>query len=66
MIDTMMGLLELLRLAWISRFRMRSPYWRWRFETAFGHDPSRMPTRRQRWRAMIDYGKWVHRMRRYS
>lgn len=63
-IETIGGMWELFRLAAKTRFRMRGKYWTWRSETAFGIDPSKMPNRRQRWRAMIDYGKWVRRMRK--
>lgn len=62
--DTIGGLWELLRLGWITRFRFRGPYWRWRMETAFGSDVSRRPPRRQMIHAVLDYGRWVHRMRR--
>lgn len=44
---------------------MRSKYWRWRYETAFGTDPAKMPNRWQRIKAMLEYGRWVHRMRRF-
>jgi hypothetical protein len=63
-IDTIGGLWELLLLAWKTRFRMRSEYWKWRYETAFGTDPSKMPPRRERIRAMLDYGRWVYRIKR--
>jgi hypothetical protein len=63
-IETLGGLWELLRLALKTRCRLRGKYWRWRHETAFGSDPAKMPSRRDRWRAMLDYGRWVHRMRR--
>jgi len=64
LIELLGGLWELLRLAFKTRFRLRGPYWRWRAETAFGTDPSKLPSRWQRWRAILDYGRWVHRMRR--
>lgn len=64
LIETLCGLWELLRLAFKTRFRLRGPYWRWRYETAFGADPSKRPTRWRRLGAMLDYGRWVHRMRR--
>jgi len=63
-IDTIGGVWELILLAWKSRFRMRSVYWRWRYETAFGTDPTKMPPRLQRLRAMLDYGRWVYRIKR--
>ena len=64
--DTFGGVWELALLAIKSRLRLRSGYWKWRYETAFGTDPTRWPPLRQRIRAMIDYGKWVHRMKRRS
>jgi hypothetical protein len=64
-LETLGGLWALLMLAFKTRFRLRGPYWRWRHETAFGSDPGRMPRRAQRIRAMLEYGKWVWRMRRY-
>ena len=60
----MMGVWELCRLALKTRCRLRGKYWRWRYETAFGSEPDRYTTRWQRLRSMIEYGKWVHRMRR--
>jgi hypothetical protein len=63
-IDTLGGLWELLLLGVKTRFRLRGPYWRWRYETAFGTDASRMPTPRQRRRAMLAYGIWVYRIKR--
>jgi hypothetical protein len=64
LIETLGGLWELFLLAVGSRFRVRGPYWRWRYETAFGGDPAARPPRRQRLRAMLDYGRWVYRMKR--
>lgn len=58
------GVWELLLLAARSRFRMRGAYWRWRAETAFGTDPAARPPLRRRLRAVLDYGVWVHRMKR--
>ena len=63
-VETVGGVWELFLLAVKSRFRLRGPYWRWRFETAFGTDPSARPPRRQRLRAVLDYGRWVYRMKR--
>ena len=63
-LDTVGGIWELFLLALKSRFRLRSAYWKWRNETAFGTDPARMPSRVQRWRAVLDYGKWVYRIKR--
>jgi hypothetical protein len=62
--ETICGVWELGRLAAASRFKLRSDYWRWRYETAFGNDPAARPGVLQRWRSMLDYGRWVHRMKR--
>jgi hypothetical protein len=62
--ETIGGLWALVILGFRTRFRMRGKYWRWRYETAFGHDPDKYTTRRQRFFAMIEYGKWVHRMKK--
>lgn len=56
------GVYQLLRLAALTRFRMRGAYWQWRWHTAFGRGAP--PTRGARLRAALDYGRWVHRMRR--
>jgi hypothetical protein len=63
-INTLGGIWELFLLAAGSGFRMRGRYWRWRHETAFGRDDGVRPGRWQRVRAMLDYGRWVHRMKR--
>jgi hypothetical protein len=64
MIETLGGVWELTRLAAASRFRLRSRWWRWRNETAFGAEPALRPPLRRRLGAMLDYGRWVYRMRR--
>ncbi len=64
LIDTIGGLWELVRLAVISRGRIRGRYWRWRAETAFGADLDGRPASRERLRAMLDYGRWVYRTKR--
>jgi hypothetical protein len=64
LLDTIGGLWELLRLALRTRFRFSGPYWRWRIETAFGSDRRRWPPLRERIMAALEYGRWVHRMRR--
>ncbi|MFO0874371.1 MAG: hypothetical protein U0575_10405 [Phycisphaerales bacterium] len=58
------ALWELAVLGCQTRFRMRGKYWRWRHETAFGRDPARMPAPRERRAAILDYARWVHRMKR--
>jgi hypothetical protein len=61
-LDTLGGLYELARLAFISRFRFRGPYWSWRMHTAFGRGyPS---SRWELFRAVLAYGRWMRRMRR--
>lgn len=63
-LETLGGVWELVVLAWKSRLRLRSPYWKWRSETAFGNDLSKRPPLRERIHTIIEYGKWVHRMKR--
>lgn len=60
--DTIGGLWQLLRLGFVTRFRFKGPYWQWRLHTAFGRG---LPaSRRERWGSVIEYGRWMHRMRR--
>lgn len=56
-----MGAWELLRLAVRSRFRLRGPYWAWRWHTAFGRGA---PPRGELVRSVLRYGHWARRMRR--
>lgn len=56
--------IELLRLGWKTRFRRNGAYWSWRMETAFGHDPKRMPDAGARREAIVDYANWVASMRK--
>jgi hypothetical protein len=44
-------------------FKLRGPYWRWRKETAFGSNASRMPNAAARRHAALEYGAWVGQMR---
>lgn len=61
LLDTLGGLYQLARLAVITGFRFRGPYWTWRMHTAFGkHHPSRAEVVA----SVLEYGRWVHRMRR--
>jgi hypothetical protein len=61
-IETMGGVWELARLAIISRLRFGGPYWQWRMHTAFGRG---MPeSRGELVRSVLEYGRWVYRMRR--
>ncbi len=62
--ETLGGLWELFLLAARSRFRVRGRYWRWRYETTFGGDPAARPPWWRRVRAVLDYGRWVYRMKR--
>ena len=63
-IATLTALWELLLLAAHTGFRLHGPYLNWRRETAFGSDASQQPARGERWHALLDYGRWVHRMKR--
>jgi|GEM_PF-553156 len=56
------GSLALVGIAIQSRGRLRSRYWQWRSETAFG-DGKWPVTRGQRLHALLEYGDWVWRMR---
>ncbi|MBC02862.1 MAG: hypothetical protein CMJ34_06120 [Phycisphaerae bacterium] len=60
----MSGLLGLLHLAAVTRFRLRGRYWSWRMETALGSDRSAWPSARERRRAILLYGAWSRRLRR--
>lgn len=55
------GLWQLFRLAVLSRFRFKGPYWRWRLHTAFGRGT---PGRGELVRSVLAYGMWMHRIRR--
>lgn len=56
------GALALASIAVRSRGKLRSRYWQWRSETAFGS--GRWPvSRAQRLHALLEYGDWVWRMR---
>jgi hypothetical protein len=61
--DNVWALYELARLAALSRFRFRGAYWRWRLHTAFGCGYPR--SRVELLRALLAYGRWMHRMRRH-
>ena len=61
LIDVCTGLI---RLAVSTRFRMRSPYWQWRMETAFGTDRRQWPGALRRLKMTLDYAAWTSRMRR--
>lgn len=59
--DTLGGVYELIRLGFLTGFRLRGAYWTWRLHTAFGRG---YPSRRETIRGVIDYGRWVWRLRR--
>ena len=63
-IDILGGFWEVLLLGVRGGFRRRRPYWKWRNETAFGSDPSRIPPFSERVHAILAYGLWVYRMKR--
>lgn len=60
-LETLGGVYELARLAFITRFRFRGPYWSWRLHTAFGRGK---PPTLALVRSVLEYGRWVHRMRK--
>jgi hypothetical protein len=64
--ETLGGLWQLLRLMIATRFRSRGRYWTWREETAFGADEARRPSKALQREAILDYARWVHRMKRAS
>jgi hypothetical protein len=60
--ENLAGLWQLARLAFISGLRFKGPYWTWRMHTAFGQG---MPaTRGELYRSILEYGRWMARMRR--
>ncbi len=61
---TLRALYELARLAVITRFRMKGAYWQWRTTTALGPEGLAALPAVERRRAVLEYGKWVARMRR--
>lgn len=62
LLDTIGGLFELLRLGALSGFRIRGEYWTWRWHTAFGR--GQPATRRELAASVLEYARWVRRMRR--
>lgn len=60
-VETLGGCYELLRLALITRCRFRGAYWSWRLHTAFGNGT---PPRREMIRSVLEYARWVYRVRR--
>jgi hypothetical protein len=67
LMDTIGGLYQLARLGAVTGFRFRGEYWTWRWHTAFGRGGPGGPGTMGRWemlRSILDYGRWVHRVRR--
>lgn len=64
LLETLAGIWELLLLAIKARFRLRSSYWRWRYETAFGSNLATRPAKFEQLKAVLSYGRWVYRMKR--
>jgi hypothetical protein len=62
LLDTLGGLYQLCRLAVITRFDFKGPYWTWRIHTAFG--PGNPQSRAWPIRSVLDYARWAHRIRR--
>ncbi len=63
LVETTGALFALLRLGVQTRFRFRGAYWGWRRETAFGGGE---PPKSERRKMILDYARWVWRMRRYQ
>ncbi len=60
-IDTLGGMWELLRLAWVTKFKFRGAYWSWRMHTAYG--AAGRPPRGRLVHDTLEYARWVRRMR---
>ncbi len=61
-LDTICAIYELARLAIITRFRLKGPYWSWRIETAFGRG---LPeSKLELLKSLLHYGAWCRRIRR--
>lgn len=56
------GVVFLFWLGWKIKYRLNSPYIKFRLETAFGED--KMKWSFKRIRQMIQYGDWAYRMYR--
>jgi len=69
--ETIGGLWELMRIGVMSRFGGGRAYWNWRRETAFGHENSHVKsstkslTSSDKRRAVMRFGTWVFRMKRF-
>lgn len=56
------GILELARLGWITKFRLKGRYWTWRMHTALGEGAK--PPRSEMIGMVLEYAAWARRMRR--
>jgi hypothetical protein len=61
-LDTLWAFYELARLFIITGGKLKGAYWTWRWQTALGNNHGK--TRTELLRAMIEYGRWVAKMRR--
>ncbi|HLP82720.1 MAG TPA: hypothetical protein VK157_00075 [Phycisphaerales bacterium] len=61
-LDTLWALYELARLYVITGGKLKGAYWTWRWQTALGDNHGK--SRRELVQAMLEYGRWVARMRR--
>lgn len=61
-LETLGGLYQLLRLGIVTRFRLRGRYWQWRLHTAYGRGYPE--TKLELLRDVLEYARWVHRIRR--
>lgn len=59
--DLPLAIYELPRMAITARFRVRGPYYAWRWETAFGRG---VPPRGELLRGLVEYAAWAHRIRK--
>lgn len=58
--DLPLATYELARMAIVARFRLRGPYYTWRWQTAFGRGT---PPRAELLRGLVEFGAWAHRVR---
>ena len=63
-LNAIVGVWELLRIAIKSRLGGGRAYWQWRRETAFGKHAGSLTKRDQR-HAMLRFGMWLSRMKRF-
>ena len=62
--DTLGGLWELAWLALRTGYHPHNAYWKWRNETAFGTEESNTLSRIERWRSILEFGRWLYRIKR--